>query len=153
MKKEAIKRAMLGFPIGIAVSAILTLLISTGVGDGSYHAFAPELAEKFGSEINAAAAQILLSGLLGAGCAAASVIWEIASWSIVKQTGIFFLILFAMMMSVAYLLNWMEHSVRGFVLYFLMFLGVFVFSWITQYIVWKKKIRQLNEAMKKDSME
>lgn len=149
MKKEAVKRAMLGFPVGIAISAVIALMISFAKGDGKFYAFAPELAERFGGELNAAALQTLLSGLLGAGCAAVSVIWEIGSWSIVKQTGIFFLSLFSMLMPVSYILYWMEHSVSGFISYFVIFFGIFVLTWISQYFIWKKKIKQLNEQINK----
>ena len=149
MKKEALKRALLGFPIGIAVSVIITLIISVVSGDGVYYAFVPSLAERFGGEVGAAAMQTLLSGLLGAGCAALSVIWELGSWSIAKQSGVFFLGLFVMMMPAAYVLDWMEHSVSGFASYFAIFFGIFVFTWISQYIIWKQKIRRINKEMAK----
>ena len=51
-----------------------------------------------GNEINAVMLQAVLSGLLGTGFAASSVIWEIDTWSMVKQTGIYFSIISAVML-------------------------------------------------------
>ncbi len=50
-----------------------------------------------GNEINAVIVQTILYGILGVGFAASSVIWEIDSWSIVKQTGIYFSIISVIM--------------------------------------------------------
>ena len=48
---------------------------------------AVELAEALGNEIRAVILQALLCGLLGAGFAASSVIWELESWSVEKNMG------------------------------------------------------------------
>ena len=36
MKKQIIKRGLVGFPAGIAIGFVITLIISACVGDGSY---------------------------------------------------------------------------------------------------------------------
>lgn len=60
-----------------------------------------------GNEINAVILQALLCGLLGTGFSAGSVIWDIESWNLVKQTGVYFFITASIMMPTAYLLYWM----------------------------------------------
>ena len=114
MKKKAFLRGLLGFPIGISVGYIITILISFLAGNGTYTPCVPELLNQFKNEINAIAFQTVLCGLLGTASAAASIIWEIDRWSIVKQSGIYFIALSSSMLPIAYFNYWMHHSISGF---------------------------------------
>ena len=93
MKKKIIKRSLFGFPLGITMGYLITILISLGWANGYYSPCVPELISLMGNEINAVILQTILCLILGVGFAASSVIWEMDSWSIVKQTGIYFLII------------------------------------------------------------
>lgn len=100
-----------------------------------------------GNEINAVILQTILCGILGVGFAASSVIWEIDSWSIVKQTGIYFSIISVIMLPIAYFAYWMEHSVVGFLMYFGIFALIFVAIWIIQFCIGKYNVRKMNENL------
>ena len=63
MKKQIFTRALLGFPLGVAVGYIITIAVSLIWADGYYTPCVPELKELMGSEINAVMLQALLSGL------------------------------------------------------------------------------------------
>ena len=43
MKKKVIIRCLIGAPIGLALSTIITIAISLTLGDGHYYAVVPEL--------------------------------------------------------------------------------------------------------------
>ncbi len=148
MKKQPFVRGLLGFPLGIAIGYIITIIISFSSGQGYYYPCAPALVKEMGNEINAVILQTVLSGLLGASFAASSIIWEIDNWSIAKQTGIYFLITAFVMMPIAYFTNWMEHSLIGFVSYFGIFVVIFIFVWLIQYIILKNKIKKMNDKLK-----
>ena len=77
MKKKLIGRGVIGFPVGIAIGYVITVIISICIGDGFFHPVNPELVNKMGSELNAILIQTGLSGIMGTGFAMASVIWEI----------------------------------------------------------------------------
>lgn len=147
MKKQAVMRGLLGFPLGIAIGYIITIAISCCFAGGYYSPCVPSLIAVVGSEINAVILQMLLSGLLGASFAACSVIWEMENWSIVKQSLIYFIITGCTMLPVAYFANWMEHSLAGFLYYFAVFAGIFVIVWISQYITYKIKLKKINEKL------
>ena len=66
------------------MGCIITLIISTCIGDGTFYSVAPEFAEKMGNELNAVILQTVVCGSLGADFAAASVIWELDSRSLAK---------------------------------------------------------------------
>lgn len=143
MKKELLKRIFVGLVGGITISYIITIIISLAFKDGNYYSCVPSLITKYGSEINAVIIQTLLSAVLGAVFSGASIIWEMDNWSLLKQTGLHFIIVSTTMMSVAYICEWMEHSVKGFVSYFSIFFAIFIVVWILQYTILKIKISRL----------
>lgn len=149
MKKKIMLRSALGFPIGITIGYFITIFISLGWADGYYSPCVPELITVMGNEINAVIFQALLCGLLGIGFAASSVIWEIEHWSLMKQTGIYFLIISIIMMPVAYLTYWMEHSIIGFLSYLGIFVAIFIFIWVIQLIIGKQIVKKLNANLDK----
>ncbi len=147
MKKQIFSRALLGFPLGIAIGFIISIIISIILGQGTYSPCIPELTKTMGSEINAVIFQTLLSGLLGSSFAASSLIWEIDKWSIAKQTSIYFIITAFVMMPIAYLTKWMDHSFVGFLIYFGIFTVAFVVVWLIQYLFLKNKIDKINSKV------
>ena len=147
MKKKIVLRSLLGFPIGIAVGYLITIFISLVWADGYYSPCMPELISAVGNEINAVILQTVLCGVLGTGFGAGSVIWEMDDWSIVKQTGVYFLIVSVIMLPIAYFTYWMEHSVVGFLFYFAVFLLIFVIIWIVQFMIGKHNVRRMNEKL------
>lgn len=142
--KKLIARGALGFPLGIAISCIITAILSLGWGQGRYLSCVPELIEIMGNEARAVAFQMFLSGLLGTAFGASSVIWELDSWSILKQSAIYFTITAIVMMPIAYVVHWMEHTLIGFIEYLGVYVFIFLIMWIVQYIGWKKRINKIN---------
>lgn len=144
MKKKLLLRGALGFPLGITIGYLITIFTSLFFADGYYSPCVPELVTMLGNEINAVMLQALLCGLLGTGFAACSVIWEIEHWSIVKQTGIYFLIISIIMLPIAYVLFWMEHSIGGFLSYLATFVLIFIIMWVTQFFIAMRNVKKLN---------
>lgn len=142
MKKKIMKRIWIGLPAGIAMGYVITLIISACIGDGNFYPVTPELAHKMGSELNAAIIQTVLCGILGAGFAAASIIWELDSWSLAKQSAVYFIIIGVILFPIAYVTNWMQHSVVGFLFYIGIFAGIFIAVWFSQYLCWKQRIKK-----------
>lgn len=89
------------------------------------------------------AKKIVLRGLLGISFAAASVIWEIGRWGIVKQSGVYFFLVSVCMLPAAYLMYWMEHSVGGFLSYFWVFALIFAVIWVVQVLIGRHFVKEL----------
>ena len=73
---KALRRALIGMPIGLAISTVITIIISLCKADGQYYPVVPALVADCGSEINAVLIQALCSFLYGAIFAGASVVFE-----------------------------------------------------------------------------
>lgn len=153
MKKKIIMRGLFGLPTGIALGFVITLIISACIGTGSFYPAAPELIDTMGNELNAVVLQTVLCAVVGAGFAAASVIWELDSWSLAKQSGIYFLIISVIMLPVAYVTNWMKHTVLGVLAYAGIFTAIFVVVWLSQYFLWKRKIQKMNALVGKEGSQ
>lgn len=153
MKKKMIKRGLFGFPVGITIGFVITVIVSAFVGDGNFYPVTPELISAMGGELNAVVLQTVLCGVMGAGFAAASVIWELDSWSLAKQSGIYFLIACILMLPIAYAANWMEHSVGGILSYVGIFVAIFITVWLAQYLSWKRKIKKMNAFVRKGEQD
>lgn len=148
MKKKLIQRGILGFPLGIAIGYTITVIISICIGNGLFYPVNRELINTMGNELNAVLLQTLLCGIMGTGFAMASVIWEIDSWSLAKQSGVYFAIACVIMFPISYLANWMPRSFGGILFYVGIFVAVFLISWLVQYFVWKRNIRKMNERVR-----
>lgn len=147
MKKKIFLRSLSGFPLGVTIGYFITIIISLIWVGGYYSPCVPELVDVMGNEINAVMLQAVLCGVLGMGFGGSSVIWEIEDWGIAKQTGIYFLIVALVMMPIAYVTFWMEHSMKGALSYFGIFAGIFVVVWIIQYTIVRHTIRKMNENL------
>lgn len=143
-------RGLFGLPTGIAIGFVITLIISACIGSGSFYPVTPELIDTIGNELNAVILQTVLCAIMGMGFAAASVIWELDSWSLAKQSGIYFLIISVIMLPIAYVTNWMKHTVLGILSYVAIFAAIFVVVWLSQYLLWKRKIKKMNALVSKD---
>ncbi len=147
MKKKIITRALIGFPMGIALGFVITIMISLTLADGFYSPAVPSLILVMGSEIGAVLFQTLLCGMLGAAFAGISVIWEMDSWSIVKQSGLYFLFASIAMMPIAYFSHWMPHNVMGILIYFGIFTAICIVVWLIQYLILRSKIKKMNSDL------
>ncbi len=147
MKKRALARCILGAPMGLALSYMITVVISLTVNDGNYYAVVPELITDCGSEIGAVLLQTVLSLIYGAAWAGASIIWEIDEWSILKQTALHLGVCSVATFPIAYFTRWMSHDLKGILLYFGLFLCIYVIIWLIQYSALRRRVKRINEGI------
>lgn len=148
MRKKAILRGLLWFPLAIAIGYVITIFVSLGLGHGRYVPCPPSLTERIGSELGATVLQAAVTGLIGALFAAASVIMEVERWSIAKETGLYFLVTALTILPAAYFMEWMAHTLLGFLTYFGLFVAIFLMMWVIQYVIWKQKLKRVNAKLK-----
>lgn len=148
MTKKLIQRGASGFPIGIMISYMISIVISFRLGKGNFSPIHPDLAKKMGTEWNAVVLQFICSGLIGSGFSMASLIWEHTSWSLAKQSLLYFLCASIILLPAAYVLRWMPHGSWGGIFgYFFVFAIVFVIVWLIRYLIWKIRIQKINRKL------
>lgn len=150
MIKKAISRALIGIPIGIAIGYIMTIIASAIVGDGFYHAVMPELAVRLGGELKAVLIQIVVCSFYGIAFAGSSVIWEIDSWSLLKQTIVHMLIVSAVCFPSAWLMRWMPRNLSGIIGYVAIFFAIYAVIWLSTWLFIRHNLSKINSNMNKD---
>lgn len=153
MKKTIVCRSLLGLPMGIAISYSITVMISALLADGNYYPVVPELAAKTTSELDAVLIQLLCSAVYGAVFGGASVIWEAESWSLLRMTLTHLTVISISSLPIAWFLEWMPHTALGVVIYFAIFYGIYAIVWLSQYSVMKKRVRQMNAQLDRNTSE
>lgn len=148
MKKKVMLRCLIGAPIGLSISFIITLIISIIINKGEYYPVVPQLTSLCGNELNAVIIQTVCSLIYGAVFGGASAIWEVEKWSLLKQTVIHCLIISVSSFPIAYFMYWMPHSFWGIAGYIAIFFFIYFFIWISWYFAMRKRIRELNEIIK-----
>lgn len=146
--KKTLLRCLVGAPIGLAISTLITIAASLSINDGIYYPVVPELTADFGSEMNAVLIQAIFSLIYGAVFGGASVIWE-KDWSVAKMTITHFIIISLVTLPIAYSMRWMRHSIIGVLIYFGIFAAIYITIWLSQYCAIKKKIDAINKQVKK----
>lgn len=149
MKKELLKRMLFGAPIGLAISTIITIIISLIIGDGRFHAVVPSLTIAMGNEINAVVFQSVLSIIYGAAWAGASLVWDAEGWSLLKMTVVHLIIASVASFPIAYFARWMPATVGGILMYIGIFLFIYAGIWTSQYNMMKKRIAAMNAKLPK----
>lgn len=149
MKKKIILRGIFGIPLGITIAHLITVFMSLKLANGHYSPCVPELISAMGNEINAVLLQTVLSGVLGAGIGAGSAVWDIDRWSLAKRTGIYYLFVSAIMLPIAYFLYWMNHSIKGILIYLWIFTFTFITIWVTQFLIEKQNVKKMNRGLNK----
>ena len=149
MKKKVLMSALWGFPVGIAIGHVITILLSFARGDGGFYPCMPELISAMGGELQAVTLQTLLYGCIGMSFSASSRVWQMDGWSLLRQTGVYFLINAAVLLLAAYILRWMHCSVVGFLIYLGIFTLIFALAWVIQYGIWKHSLKKINQKLNK----
>ncbi len=147
MRKKIILRSLLGMPIGMTISYLITILISLAMADGNYYPVVPELTDACGSEMNAILFQALFSLLYGAVWGGASVIWEMEDWSLLRMTATHLAVCSIATFPIGWFMRWMPHTIAGSLLYFGIFLAIYLSIWFSQYRSMKKRIDQINRKI------
>lgn len=147
MKKKAIMRGLMGGPLGLTISYVITMVISAFMADGRYYPVVPELIETCGGELNAVLVQAFCSFLCGAMWGGMSVLWEVEDWSLLRITATHLAVVSVISFPMAWFMEWIPRNVPGAVLYFVIFFGIYLGIWLYKYGKMKQRIAQINRAV------
>lgn len=147
MKKKLLYRCLLGAPIGVTVSLIITVIFSLSMGHGEYFPAPHELTDWCGNATTAVIVQLICSLFIGAVGGGSSVIWEIEKWSLLKQTLVHFAVLALPFFGVGYILHWLPHILYGAIAYVGAFILLYVIIWLSTYFSIRAKIKKMNRHL------
>ena len=148
MKKNLLLRCLVGAPVGVVVSSVITIIFSLCLGQGEYFPAPHELIDWCGGNATAAVAvQLICSLVVGAVCGGSSVIWGIEKWSLLKQTLIHFSVIAVPFFGIGYVMNWLPHHIYGALCYVGGFILVYLIMWLSIYFSIKVKNKKMNKQL------
>lgn len=147
--KNILKRGLLGGIIEIAISYIITVIISSFVNDGYFHPVVPELINVCGTEQNAIIFQTILSFGIGFIIGIATLVWENNSWNLFLKTVIHFLLIIIAVTPAAWFCRWFPHSVKGMLFFISYFVFVYAIIWVAMTVPQIIAIKKINQKIRK----
>ena len=147
IKKAVAKRAILGFIYGVFIGQTILIMESLFMRDGNFYAVSNSLLQLAGTKIGAVIIQYFLTGLIGTTFAATTVIFEMDSWSLLRQSILHFIITSIVMYAAGFLCGWFPHTLVSTLIWFGVFIVVYVIFWISFTIYYKNKVKKINEAL------
>ncbi len=130
LRDKILFRALLGFTLGLIAGIVMyALCIPEGAPFGkTFFIF-----HLIGASI---------MGLVGYGGA---IVYDIESWSLGRATFTHYIVSFMTMFVISEMLGWFSHGILFYV--FISFTLVYIIIWLTEYLIWKKQIREMNQDL------
>ena len=147
IRTVVIQRTLLGFPLGIAIGTVIAIIVSLTLADGLYYPVTPGLLEKTSSELAAVILQTVICGLFGALWSGTSVIFQIDSWSLTRQTLTHLAIAMPSTLIVALVSAWVPMSVVAVLAYMGTWVLVYAVIWMAVSFYWHSQVRKLNSRL------
>lgn len=147
MKKTCILRSLLGVAIAITISLTFSMMISLNIHDGNFYFTSPAMIKDFGTPLNAAFIQYMLTVIYGAVLGAMSMVWQKENWSLLKQTIVHMVVCTTTTFPVAYICYWMDHSIFSILMYFVIFISIYSGIWMFTYQKYKYNIAAFNQKI------
>lgn len=142
--KKALLRGLIGIPIGVFINVTVLLMISLSLG--KIVNYQTSLSE---SPLIAFLINYIISIFVGFAFASGTAIFQVERWSITKQTLIHFVLTTSVFIPSAIIGKWTRPDIVSILMYIVVFVIIYVSIWVIQYNFWKKRIRKINEKLKK----
>ena len=147
LKQRFIYKSAVGFSLGvfltIFINVIVNFLLSGSLQDNPYSEIRNSM------DFIKIMLELLTGGMLGCVGNGGSVVYEIENWSIFRATATHFIVTMTVYVIVGLYNGWLlpKHSMVN-VVQIGMMVFVYVLIWLSQYLVYKKSINDINEGMK-----
>ena len=154
MKKKILFRGLMGAPMGVVISLIITIIFSLSMGHGEYFPAPHELIDWCGgNETTAVIVQMICSLFIGAVGGGSSVIWEVEKWSLLKQTLVHLAVIAVPFFGISYVMNWLPHYLYGALGFIGAFIAWYVIMWCVIYFSIRAKIKKMNRQLQEMQQE
>ncbi len=133
--KKTVLQAVIGFVLGIFVGIGFLF-----IGDGmDYTQHGPGLFALY----------LLLSGALGAVGVGGTTIYSLEDWSLLRCTAVHCALTLSAYCAVGGTLGWLDLSSPESLIMLLLYGIAYLIIWLIMYLIYQRKIHQINEALKK----
>lgn len=135
--KKFLIRGLYGIPLGVFISQAISVIYAL-----IYPNDIPS---------NIIVTQFFIASLFGFYCSAISTIFEVDTWSLLKQTVIHFICCSVVYFPVAMFAGWIPKGINNpiFIQSFISFIIIYCIVWFSFKSYWKAKAKEINKELKK----
>lgn len=148
MLKSILRRASIGFAIGIVIGNLIAILTGTSATNGITFASKQLLDMAGGNPVVAMILQSLFSGLYGAICFAGMTSYDVERLALAAATTIHAALIILTFIPIALLLGWVSNIIEILIIACVQLVAFFII-WLIMYLIYKKQVKELNELMNK----
>lgn len=152
MLAKTLKRAGIGFLLGIVIGDLIALITGNSSTDGVTFASKQLLDMAGGNGVIAMLLQSLFSGLYGALCFAGMSLYKSERLPLAAATALHCAIIVIFYIPIALLLGWLS-GIAEILIVAGMQIVVFFIIWLIMYFAYRKQVRELNELTRKKNSE
>ena len=152
MLAKTLKRAGIGFLLGIVIGDLIALITGNSSTDGVTFASKQLLDMAGGNGVIAMLLQSFFSGLYGALCFAGMSLYEMERLPLAAATALHCAIIVIFYIPIALLLGWVSGIAEILVVAGIQIV-VFFIIWLIMFFAYRKQVRELNELTRKKSSE
>ena len=147
LKQRFIYKSAIGFSLGVFITIIINIIVGF-IFHGSLNEN-PYTEIRNNMDFTKIMLELLTGGILGCVGNGGSVVYEIEIWSIIKATFTHFVVTMAVYVIVGLYNGWLlpRHSMVN-VIQIVMMVFAYFMIWLSQYLIYKKSINDINEDMK-----
>lgn len=147
MSKKIMRHAIAGFPIGMIIGLILSIIFSYAYGLTEYFPAPPRFMDQFDSSLNAFVSSIFIWALIGAVFSSTSLIFTGTDWSITKMSIVHFLVTYSLFFPLSLVARWYPLSIVGVLIFTLYYILIYVMMWTIFMIKAKSDIKKINHQL------
>ena len=143
---KALKRAGLGFLAGMIIGTLICIFEGLAFNDGNL--FLPSVfLDAAGSEAGALLLHMLVSGVFGIFPMTGTIVYELDSWSLLKQAAVHYSSYTVAFMIIGSLAGWIEPFSPNMAIMAGIFAVAHIIIWLIMYARYKTETDQLNELL------
>ena len=149
MMRRILNRFFFGMPFGITYGLLITLGYSYGRGNIIYHPAEARFAEHFSSNLNVLLVSIILWALIGSLFSVTTMLFEIETWSLARQTLTHFALTVSGFMILAYLAGWYPLDLISIASEIFVFIIIYFVIWGSSMLRAKRNVDAINRKINK----
>lgn len=143
MLMKTLKRAGIGFLLGMAIGNFIAFITAYTSSGGEVHFMPEKLIEHCGGEAMAFLMQTLLSGLIGLAGFAGMSLYELEEWGMAAAMGTHFGIVMLIFLPCGYLLYWLN-TWEDMIIMSVIMAVAYLIVWAIMCAVYRRQVKQLN---------
>lgn len=145
--KKILRNGVVGAMSGVTGGVLISLAFSAAFSS-TYMPSTPRFMAHFSSSVSAMGASVLLWAMMGVLWGTSILIFRIDSWSMTRQTVVHFAICYVVYTLLAELAGWFPQTFVW-LRYTILFIGIYVWIWLTQYLWAKAYVARINAKLGK----